>query len=146
VRIWEYIAIAIDEVLTMLRGIGLLLGFQLAGELMVWALNLPVSGPLCGMAALLAWLCWAGGIPDDLAKVADGLLSNMAILFVPVGAGAIVYADLFRTRWPAIVTALVFATFITIAVTALTARWMGRLSASVHTSRRDQADRRRFAR
>jgi hypothetical protein len=31
----------------------LLLGFQLTGELVVWALHLPVSGPICGKAALL---------------------------------------------------------------------------------------------
>jgi putative effector of murein hydrolase LrgA (UPF0299 family) len=113
----------------MLRGVALLLGFQLAGELTVWAFHLPLSGPICGMAALIAWLCWVGDIPEDLGKVADGLLSNMAILFVPVGAGAIVYADLFRTHWPAIVIAIVLGTLVTLAVTALTVRWAGRLPA-----------------
>jgi holin-like protein len=106
----------------MVRGVGLLLSFQLAGELVVWGLRLPVSGPICGMAALLVWLCWLGRVPDDLAKVSDGLLANMAILFVPVGAGVIAHADLFRTHWPAVSLAVVLGTFAAIAATAMTAR------------------------
>lgn len=40
----------------MIRGMATLLGFQLAGELIARLGHLPVSGPICGMAALLAWL------------------------------------------------------------------------------------------
>jgi holin-like protein len=114
----------------MIRGVGLLLGFQLVGELTVWACRLPISGPICGMAALLAWLCCHGRISDDLGKVVDGLLANMAILFVPVGAGAVVYADLFRSHWPAIVVAIFLGTSVTIAVTSMTAQFLSRLPAA----------------
>jgi holin-like protein len=121
----------------MLRGIGILLLFQAIGELCVWALRLPVSGPICGMAALLAWLCWKGRVPEDLGKVADGLLANMAILFVPVGAGAIAYADLFKSHWPAVLAAVVLGTLATIAVTAALARVLtrSRRRSSTHRAR-----------
>ena len=108
-------------------GVGLLLGFQLVGELIVWAYPLPISGPICGMAALLAWLCWERRVSDDLGKVTDALLGNMAILFVPVGVGVIVYADLFQSHWLAIVVAVVLGTFVTIAVTAMTARLLTKI-------------------
>jgi holin-like protein len=110
----------------MIRGIGLLLGFQLAGELIVWALGIPISGPICGMAALLAWLCWRGRVPDDLGVVTDALLANMAILFVPVGAGAIVYTDLFRAHWPAVAITVLLGTVATIAATAVAAQLLVR--------------------
>jgi putative effector of murein hydrolase LrgA (UPF0299 family) len=37
--------------------------------------------------------------PEELTRVTDGLLANMPILFVPVGAGAIVYIDAFHQHW-----------------------------------------------
>jgi putative effector of murein hydrolase LrgA (UPF0299 family) len=40
----------------MIRAMATLLGFQLAGELAARLGQLPISGPICGMAALLAWL------------------------------------------------------------------------------------------
>ena len=61
----------------------MLLGFQLAGEFF----------------ARLAWLPISGPIDADLAKVSDGVLANMALLFVPVGVGAMRYAGLFAGAW-----------------------------------------------
>jgi len=78
------------------------------------------------MAALVAWLCWQGRVPDDLAKITDGLLTNMAILFVPVGAGAIVYADLFKTHRPAVAIAVLLGTLAAIAATATAAQVLAR--------------------
>src|SRR5262245_22653140 len=106
----------------MIRGMAFLLGFQLIGELVVWALQLPISGSICGMAALLACLCWYGSIPDDLGKVADAVLANMGILFVPIGAGAIVYADLFQSQWQAVTLALLLGAAATMTATAMTAQ------------------------
>ena len=73
------------EQTSVIKGVATLLGFQLAGELIVRLGQLPVSGPICGMAALLAWLYLKDGVESDLGKVCDGILANMAVLFVPVG-------------------------------------------------------------
>jgi LrgA family len=80
----------------MIRGMATLLGFQLAGELIARLGHLPISGPICGMAALLAWLHLKGEVESELGKVCDGILANMAILFVPVGVGAISYSGRYR--------------------------------------------------
>jgi len=86
----------------MIRGMAMLLGFQLVGEIVASLGRLPISGPICGMAVLLVWLHLKGDIEPDLARVSDGILANMAILFVPVGVGAMSYAGLFAGAWPVI--------------------------------------------
>jgi holin-like protein len=108
----------------VLKGIALLLGFQAAGELARWLLNLPISGAVCGMALLLLWLVIRGKAPEDLTRVTDGLLANMPILFVPVGAGAIVYIDVFQQHWPAIALGVLAGTAITLTATAMAVRYM----------------------
>jgi hypothetical protein len=40
----------------MIQGIGLLLGFQLAGEAITRLLRLPVPGAIIGLLLLFAWL------------------------------------------------------------------------------------------
>ena len=108
----------------MLKGLGWLLGFHAAGELVCWSLRLPISGAVCGMALLFASLIWRGDVPDDLQRVTDGLLANMPILFVPVGAGLIVYLDLFQRHWLMVVVGVVGGTFATLAATSLVVRIM----------------------
>jgi holin-like protein len=106
----------------MLKGLAGLLVFQLAGELTVALFQLPVSGPIVGMALLLIWLQGRGRIDDGLQSAADGLLSNMAILFVPVGVGAMAYPDLFREYWLFILVSVTAGTAVTVTITALTAK------------------------
>jgi holin-like protein len=106
----------------MIRGIATLLGFQLAGEIIVRLAQLPISGPICGMAALLAWLHLKGGVESELGKVCDGILANMAILFVPVGVGAIAYSGLFASTWPVIVSAIAAGSVATLLTTAFVTR------------------------
>jgi holin-like protein len=115
----------------VLKGIALLLGFQAAGELARWLLNLPISGAVCGMALLLLWLVIRGRAPEDLTRVTDGLLANMPILFVPVGAGAIVYIDVFQQHWPAIALGVLAGTAITSTATAIAVRYMSAKRRSV---------------
>jgi holin-like protein len=111
----------------MLKGMAMLMMFQLTGELFAATLGLPVSGPLIGMALLLVWLHGSGGIDNDLASAADGLLANMAVLFVPVGVGVIAYAEVFRQHWLFVAVAIVFGAAATIAATAATARLLVRI-------------------
>ena len=106
----------------MIRGMAMLLGFQLAGEFFARLAWLPISGPICGMVALLMWLLIKGDIDADLAKVSDGVLANMALLFVPVGVGAISYADLFAGAWPVITMAILAGAGATLVTSAFVTR------------------------
>ena len=102
----------------MLRGVTLLLAFLLAGEATAYALHLPLPGSVLGMVFLLVWLWQKGRVTDDLAQAVDGLLANMPLLFVPVGVGAMVYFDLFKSQWLLIVVAVIGCTLLTVATTA----------------------------
>jgi holin-like protein len=106
----------------MIRGMATLLGFQLAGELTARLGHLPISGPICGMAALLAWLHLKGVVESELSKVCDAILANMAILFVPVGVGAMRYSDLFASAWPVIAFAIVVGAGATLLTTVFVTR------------------------
>jgi holin-like protein len=114
----------------MIRGMATLLGFQLAGELIARLGHLPVSGPICGMAALLAWLHLRGEVELELGKVCDGILANMAILFVPVGVGAMSYSSLFASAWPIIVLAIVVGSVATLLTAAFVTRFLTAWTAS----------------
>ena len=110
----------------MVKGAAWLLGFQGIGELVSTLLRLPVSGAVCGMTLLLASLICRGDVPDDLLRVTDGLLANMPILFVPVGAGLIAYLDLFQRHWLMVVIGVAGGTFVTLGTTALVAHFLAK--------------------
>ena len=73
----------------MIRGFAVLLSFQLLGELAVRGFAWPVPGNVLGMA----------------------------LLFVPVGVGVMLYFDLLAREWLPIVAATVLSTFVVLAVT-----------------------------
>lgn len=103
----------------MLGALTLLLLYQLAGEVIVQFLTLPIPGPVVGMALLFLTLVIRGGVPDDLRGTANKLLQHLSLLFVPAGAGVMVHFARLGDEWLAIVVALVASTAITLAVTGL---------------------------
>ncbi|PLX37786.1 MAG: CidA/LrgA family protein [Hyphomicrobiales bacterium] len=97
---------------------------QLIGEVTVRATGLPVPGPVLGMVLLFLFLAIRGGIPDDLARTADGLLNNLSLLFVPAGVGVMLHIELIGRDLLPIAVALVGSTALTVAVTALLMNWL----------------------
>jgi holin-like protein len=76
----------------MIVGALWLLGCQLAGELVVRALHVPVPGPVVGMVLLFAVLRL--GRADGrhgAVRAGDVLLRHLQLLFVPAGTGVVVY-------------------------------------------------------
>ena len=108
----------------MLGYLTLILVCQLAGELIVKALGVPVPGPVAGMAILFAGLIARGGIPDELASVADVLLKNLSLLFVPAGVGVMLHVQLLQREWLSLTAALIVSTLLTIGVTAAIMAWL----------------------
>ncbi len=103
----------------MLDWITVLFLCQLAGEALAALTHAPIPGPVFGMALLFGFLLWNGRVPGDLGKVAEGLLSNLSLLFVPAGAGVMLHFRLLADDWLPLGTALIASTLLTIAVTAL---------------------------
>ena len=114
----------------MLFFITLLLLCQLLGEAAVRLIDLPIPGPVVGMALLFVGLLIRGGEPPEaLGQVAGGLLNNLALLFVPAGVGVMLHLELVQAEWVPILGALIGSAVVTVAVTAtilsLTARLTG---------------------
>lgn len=103
----------------MLESLAVLLLCQLMGELTVLALELPVPGPVVGMAILFIGLMIRGSIPEPLAETANGLLGQLSLLFVPAGVGVMTHLTLLGKQWLPLSVSLVVSTLLTIAVTGL---------------------------
>jgi holin-like protein len=112
----------------MLQALTLLFLCQLAGEVIVRAVDLAFPGPVLGMGLLFAGLLFRGHSSPALDGVADTILRNLTVLFVPAAVGVVQQAGLIAAHWVAITVALVASTFLTLTVTVLTFRAVARLS------------------
>jgi len=111
-----------------LNFITLLLVCQLIGEAISVAFDIPIPGPVIGMALLFVGLVVRGSLANGLKTTAGGLLDHLSLLFVPAGAGVMLHVSRIADEWQPIVAALIGSTIITIAVTALVMRGLQRLS------------------
>jgi holin-like protein len=79
------------------------------------------------------------GVPENLAKVADALLSHLSLLFVPAGVGVMVHFSLLKNDWLPLSAGIIGSTILTISVTAGVMVWLSRFSKEDNmSSGRDQ--------
>jgi holin-like protein len=105
----------------MLRGLALLLLFQLAGESIVFLTGLQIPGPVVGLVLLAVSLplmkrLGADGAAD-VENAADTLLSNLGLFFVPAGVGVVALGDVLGSHGAAIFAILFISAVITLAAT-----------------------------
>ncbi|MCE2971321.1 MAG: CidA/LrgA family protein [Burkholderiales bacterium] len=110
----------------MLPALATLLVFQTLGEVLAYALALPLPGPVLGMALLLAWLLADARAAPRLRGTSVELLRHLSLLFVPAGVGVMVHVGRIAQEWLPIVVALVVSTVLAIGVTALVVQWASR--------------------
>ena len=106
----------------MLESLALLLALQTIGEVLSYALNLPIPGPVIGMVMLLALLALRPAVVTRLKSTTTALLQHLSLLFVPAGVGVMVHWQRLSSEGLAIIVAIVVSTVLAIAVTALTVR------------------------
>ena len=104
----------------MIGSFAALLGFQLLGEVLVRSLGLPLPGPVVGMLLLFLVLQLRGGLPTDLRVIAQSILQQLSLLFVPAGVGVMAHIGMIRNEWLAVLLVIVVSTTVTLLVTALT--------------------------
>lgn len=114
----------------MIAHIALLLTAQLLGEVTVHALNIPLPGPVLGMALLMALMFARPKIADDLAPTTTGLLGQLSLLFVPAGVGIVIHFDRIAASGIGLFTALIISTWLALAVGALTFIGLAKLTGS----------------
>ncbi len=91
------------------------------------ALNLPIPGPVIGMALLFIVFLVRRDIPEPLERTGSGLLGVLSLLFVPAGVGVMQHLDLIAASWLPIVVTIVASTAITMLVTAAVMHGVQRL-------------------
>lgn len=101
-----------------LAGLALLLGCQLAGELLARATGLPWPGPVLGLLLLIGLLA-AGLWQGPIGAACEVLLAHLSLLFVPVGVGVVTHLDAVARHGLALAVVLLLSTWIGLAVTAL---------------------------
>jgi holin-like protein len=113
----------------MIASLSLILLCQLAGEVIVRGLDLPMPGPVVGLLFLLLLLLARdrfailarGPLGDDGVETASrGLLANLSLLFVPAGVGVVQKLDLIAAHGIAIIAVLAVSVVVTLLVTVAT--------------------------
>ena len=102
----------------MVEGMAILAGFQLFGEILVRYGRLPFPAAVVGMFLLFLWLLWRGRVPRGLNTAANGLLDNLALLFVPATVGAFLDLGAIGSQGWAVAASVVASTFLSMAATA----------------------------
>ncbi|MDB5606388.1 MAG: CidA/LrgA family protein [Bradyrhizobium sp.] len=122
----------------MIASLSLILLCQLAGEVIVRSLGLPMPGPVVGLLFLLI-LLFARDRFNGLARgplqqegveqASRGLLANLSLMFVPAGVGVVQKLDLIAEHGVAVAAVLVISVVVTLLVTVATFLAVGRLMA-----------------
>lgn len=110
----------------MLYTLATLLVCQAAGEVLAFALQLPIPGPVVGMALLLGFLLLRSSAVEALRPTSNELLKHLSLLFVPAGVGVMLHLARLADEWLAVSVALLVSTALAIVVTAITVRWSSR--------------------
>jgi holin-like protein len=110
----------------MLAALATLLVCQLAGEVIVRGLALPLPGPVIGMALLFFALLLRAPIAKEMDATADTLLKHLSLLFVPAGVGVVQNLSTLGHEGLGLILVVLLATVITLAVTALTFEYLAR--------------------
>lgn len=110
----------------MLEALATLLAFQLLGEALTHLVGWPVPGPVVGMALL--FIAWPKlpRLQTRLGGVADALLANFGLLFVPAGVGVMLHATLLADWWAPLLVAVITSTAATMAFAAGLFVWLRR--------------------
>jgi holin-like protein len=102
----------------LIGAITALLVCQLAGEVAVRVLHLPVPGPVIGMVILfIALMARRKPAPETLGGTADALLGNLGLLFVPAGVGVVLFLPILARDWAPLSLAVLAGTLAAIAAT-----------------------------
>lgn len=115
---------AIETRPIVIKGVVVLLLFQLLGESVVFTTHFPVPGPVLGLGLLFGamYACNATGFKVfvETEAAADGFLANLGLLFVPAGVGIVALWNQLHSQAVILLTILVASVIITMAVTVWT--------------------------
>lgn len=108
----------------MFYTLAVLLLFQCVGELIALALTLSIPGSVIGMVLLFFALLVSPRLMEKVEESSHHILKHMSLFFIPAGVGIMVSAAGVMQHWLAVVIAIIASTLLTLAITALSMRWL----------------------
>lgn len=108
----------------MIPAFALLLGFQLAGEVIAKLLHLGIPGPVIGLVMLVVACVASHRLRAFAEQAAKPLISNLSLLFLPAAVGVVQFLPLLQKQGLALGIAILVSTFLALAVTALVFRFV----------------------
>lgn len=114
----------------MIPALTIILSFQLIGEVASRGLGLPLPGPVIGLVLLVGCCIARPSLAQLIRPVAQGLLANLSLFFVPAGVGVIAHLPTLAQHGIGLAIALVASTLLAIAVGALTFAAVARMTGS----------------
>lgn len=108
----------------MLHAIAALFLLQALGDAIVRLAGWPLPGSVVGMVLLFVGLLVHGRVPQGLTRSAQALLPHMMLLFIPSVAGVMLHFERVAREWRPFLVASVVGAAVTLAVTALTLKWL----------------------
>ncbi len=109
-----------------LKGIVIVLGVYLVGEILSRIIGGFMPGSILGMILLFVLLQCGAVNEEDIKGVCNFMLSNMMLLFIPVTVGIMVSYTLIVDNWIAIVASVVASTTIVIIFVGLLQQTLSR--------------------
>ncbi|MCV2868469.1 CidA/LrgA family protein [Defluviimonas sp. WL0002] len=91
---------------------------QLAGEAIARLIPAPLPGPVFGMLLMLGLFAASRRFVDFMRPLAEGILANLSLLFVPAGVGVVGHIATLGTQAATLIVAVVISTMLAIAAGA----------------------------
>ena len=103
----------------LIKQVAIFLGLWLLGELISFYSHLPLSGSIIGMLLLVIGLELKLIRTKDVKDVANFLLNNMAMFFIPAGVGLMCHYRILKQEWLPISGAIVISAILVMTVVGL---------------------------
>lgn len=103
----------------MIKGIFIILLFYFIGQLISYLIGNFIPGSIIGMLLLFGSLCYKLVPSDTVSDVANAFTKNMAIFFIPAGAGLLGAFDVISKSWMSILIVCSVSTILVIAVVGI---------------------------
>ncbi len=108
-------------------GFAILVGFNVAGDLISYLSPVKAPGAVIGMVLLTLVLAVRrqtqtrfeeeAALPSKLDRVADAVIANMGLMFIPAGVGVVAQLALVSANLAALVVAVIISTIAALMVT-----------------------------
>lgn len=114
----------------MIHALLALLTCQLVGEAAQRLLAVPLPGPVIGMLLMLGLLAASRRFAGVMRPVAEGILANLSLLFVPAGVGVVGHISTLGGQAVALLIAVAASTLLAVAAGALAFVAVARITGS----------------